>query len=296
MNRWFLIISILLAAHLALFTLLKLRLGRLGTYLWNYGPFIIGVLAAGQIVRGAISFYSNPPFWTFERGAGVLLLILIVFISWKGYRVYPSSHDNKPSQIPFRLPLDGAVTIGWGGATPANNYHVIAPDQRWAYDLVVTRDGKTHDGDGLNLSDYYIYGMPVLAAADGTILRVVNDQPESSIGMTGKVKNAGGNQVVIEVGEKEFLFICHLQPGSINCNPGDKIVAGAEVGRVGNSGNSSEPHIHIHLQDSPKDGSGEGIPMYFHNYRMGDRVIEKGIPTGGFNSAGDTTGQVVEQV
>ena len=254
------------------------------------------MLAVGQIVRGVISFYSNPPFWTLERGAGFLLLILIILISWKGYRVYPSSHDKKPSRIPFRLPLDGPVTVGWGGSTPANNYHVIAADQRWAYDLVVTRDGKTHRGEGRNLDDYYIYGMPVLAAADGIVSSVVNDQPESKLGETGKVKNAGGNQVVIQVAEKEFLFICHLQPGSINLKPGDKVIAGDEVGLAGNSGNSSEPHIHIHLQDSPKDYGGEGIPMYFHNYLLGSSVIERGIPTGGFNSKGETIGQVVEHV
>lgn len=296
MNRWLLIIPLLIAAHLALFTLLKLRLGRIGIYLWNYGPPIIGVLAAGQIVRGVISFYAKPPFWSPERGVGLLLLILIILISWKGYRVYPSSYDKKPSRIPFRLPLDGPVTVGWGGSTPAHNYHVIAADQRWAYDLVVTRDGQTHRGEGRQLEDYYIYGMPVLAAADGTVLSVVNDQPESRIGETGKVKNAGGNQVVIQVAENEFLFICHLQPGSIKVKAGDKVRAGDALGLVGNSGNTSEPHIHIHLQDSLKDYSGEGIPMYFHNYRLDTKVIERGIPTGGFNSEGKVAGQIVEQV
>jgi murein DD-endopeptidase MepM/ murein hydrolase activator NlpD len=161
---------------------------------------------------------------------------------------------------------------------------------------VVTQDGRTYSGDGQNLGDYYIYGKPVLAAADGTVLCVINDQPESKIGVMGKVKNAGGNQVIIQVAEKEFLFICHLQPGSIHVKPGDRILAGDVLGRVGNSGNSSEPHIHIHLQDSPKDHGGEGIPMYFHNYLLGGSVIERGIPTGGFNSEGKIIGQVVQQV
>lgn len=296
MNRWLLIIPILIGAHLVLITLLKLRLGRPGIYLWNYGPSVIGVLAAGQIVRGVINFYSNPPFWTLARGIGFLLLTLIILVSWKGYRVYPSSYDKKPSLIPFRLPLDGPVTVGWGGATPAHNYHVSYPDQRWAYDLVVTRDGKTYRGEGHNLGDYYIYDMPVLAVADGTVISVVNDQPESKIGTAGQVKNAGGNQVVIQVAEKEFVFICHLRPGTINFKPGDKVIAGDEVGRTGNSGNSSEPHIHIHLQNSPKDQGGEGIPLYFYNYRVGSKVVEKGVPTGGFNSDGKIVGQVVEQV
>jgi hypothetical protein len=296
MNRWLLLIPILLGAHLALFVILRMRPGRLAMHLWNYGPSIIGVLAAGEIVRGIIRFYSNPPFWTLERGAGFLSLILTILISWKGYRVYPSSHDKRPSSVRFRLPLDGPVTIGWGGDTPENNYHVSAPDQRWAYDLVVTEDGKTHRDEGLKLEDYYIYGKPALAAAAGIVVSTVTDEPESKLNGTGKVKNAGGNQVVIEVGEKEYLFTCHLQPGSISVEPGQRVTAGQEIGRVGNSGNSSEPHIHIHLQDSPKDHAGEGIPMYFHNYRLRDEVVEKGIPTGGFNREGNVIGQIVEQV
>jgi serine/threonine protein kinase len=93
---------------------------------------------------------------------------------------------------------------------------------------------------------------------------------------------AGGNQIVIEVAPREFLFLCHLQPGSITVQPGDRVATGQVLGRIGNSGNTSEPHLHIHLQDSPTDDEGDGIPLYFHQYRLDGKIIERGMPTGGF--------------
>jgi hypothetical protein len=148
----------------------------------------------------------------------------------------------------------------------------------------------SHRGDGTKLDDYYCYGLPVLAPADGTVRVVMNEDEDVPIGQDFGFKNAGGNQVVIEVAANEFLFICHMQPGSITVRPGDRVTTGQVLGRVGNSGHTSEPHIHIHLQDTADDGWGEGIPLYFHHYRSGDQLIDRGIPTGGLER------QIVEHV
>jgi hypothetical protein len=103
----------------------------------------------------------------------------------------------------------------------------------------------------------------------------------------------GGNQVVLEVAPNQFLFLCHLQPGSITVKKGDRVTKGQVVGRVGNSGNTSEPHLHIHLQHGSDPDFAEGIPLYFHDYRVGDLFVERGMPTG--RATGDRwTGQVVE--
>ena len=73
-----------------------------------------------------------------------------------------------------------------------------------------------------------------------------------------------------------------------------EVTAGQAVGKVGNSGNTSEPHLHVHLQDGPPtDLMVEGIPLYFHDYKVGGQVVERGMPTGGVNETG-WAGQVVE--
>lgn len=207
-------------------------------------------------------------------------LLAAVFLSRFAFRVYPSSHDGAPSKVRFRLPLDGPVTVGWGGGSPDINYHVVAPDQRWAYDLLVSRDGKTHAGDGKKLEDFYCYGMPVRAPVTGTVRSVLDGRPEMPPGQQGG-EPAGGNHVCIEVAPAEFLYLCHMKPRSIRVKAGDKVKEGQVLGLTGNSGNTSEPHVHVHLQDTPIDFVGEGIPLYFHHYLLDGRLVERGIPTGG---------------
>jgi murein DD-endopeptidase MepM/ murein hydrolase activator NlpD len=86
-----------------------------------------------------------------------------------------------------------------------------------------------------------------------------------------------------------------MQPGSIKVKKGDQVTAGQELGRVGNSGNTSWPHLHVHLQDTPRLHLGEGIPIYFRNYRSNGNVIERGMPNGGM-SWGEVVGEIVEHV
>lgn len=211
------------------------------------------------------------------------------------FRVYPSSYDDHPSSVQFRLPLDGPVTVAWGGATPDVNYHVMAPDQRWAYDLVVMKEGSTHRGEGKECEDFYCYGLPIVSPAGAMIHAVSDGDPDMPIGVLGGGTTPGGNHVVLKVTEDQYLFICHMQPGSITVKPGDLVNPGQVLGWVGNSGNTSEPHIHIHLQHGSLPTAAEGIPFYFYHYRCDEQILDYGIPTGGF-ADGKWAGQMVEHV
>ncbi|MCE9527133.1 MAG: M23 family metallopeptidase [Planctomycetales bacterium] len=201
---------------------------------------------------------------------------------------------ERPSDVHFRLPLDGPITVGWGGPTVDVNYHVVSPAQRWAYDLLVTRDGRSHQGIGEQLEDYYCYGLPVLAPSGGTVRATFTDAREMPIGQLGGTPT-GGNQIVLEVAPQQFLFLCHLQPGSIAVQPGDQVAQGQMLAKVGNSGNTSEPHLHIHLQDTEEEDLGEGIPLYFHSYQSAGRFVDRGLPRGGF-TRGQLVGEIVEHV
>ena len=95
------------------------------------------------------------------------------------------------------------------------------------------------------------------------------------------------------VAPERFVFLCHLQPGSLLVKAGDRVAAGQPLGRVGNSGNTSEPHVHVHLQDSPDDFMGEGVPLYFWHCLVDGRPVEQAIPLGGFDGT-TWSGQTVE--
>jgi murein DD-endopeptidase MepM/ murein hydrolase activator NlpD len=233
------------------------------------------------------------PFWNRWRLLG-LVLILGVALFPVAFRAYPSSHAGEVSEVPFRLPLAGPILVGWGGDTLGENYHVRYPDQRWAYDLLVAKDGKTHRGDGTNYEDYYCYGLPVLAPADGEVVAVLDGMRDTPLHSPGVVLPAGGNQIVLRVDPGQYLFLCHLQRGSIQVKEKDKVTKGQKLSIVGNTGNTSEPHLHIHLQDSADLNFGEGIPLYFHGYRVNGTLVERGMPTGGASLFDGFTGQTVE--
>ena len=306
-DSWLRATFALAMVHAAVLATVHARPGRIAVVLWYLEPPLVSLAAA--VLLAVALFRSRravtPP--TAGQLAGYLTLAALVG-SLVAFRTYPSSFDDRPSDVRFVLPLEGPVTVGWGGPTPTVNYHASIPDQRWAYDLLVTdinpaeagshNPGRTFRTDGTRLDDYYIYGRPVLAPADGVVHATHDGEADGPIGQWSFLR-AAGNHVILEVAPAEFLFIAHLQPGSIAVVPGERVRARQFLGRVGNSGNSSEPHVHLHLQDTPTPYLGEGIPLYFHGYRAGGVEIDRGMPYGGRERRsrrwpGAFTGQIVE--
>ncbi len=194
--------------------------------------------------------------------------------------------------VTFRFPFDGLWYTSWGGPDELLNYHVVTPSQRHAFDFLVWKDGSTYTGDGTVPEDFYAYGQPLLAPADGTVVTVVDGWPDVQPYYERDEKHPLGNHVVIQVADDAYLFIAHLQAGSLLVAEGDTVVAGQEIGRVGNSGNTTEPHIHIHLQNTPEaytyDDEGNAIgfteaislPLKFSDYLADGEPVEIGEPLG----------------
>ncbi len=277
--------------HAGLLLTLWARPGPIALWIWYGGPIALTLVTAGLLVaslRSAHRWKHGVNAWQLLAYAGLVTVIFTLPV----YDPYPSSYDDRPSQVAFRLPLDGEVTVAWGGPTAEVNYHVFLPDQRWAYDLVVTWDGRTFRTDGVALDDYLAYGLPVYAPAAGPVFAAGDGEPEVAIGAPRWGLAGLGNHVGIEVAPGEFLFVGHLQPGTVTVGVGDRVAAGQLLGRLGNSGNSSEPHVHLHLQDTPRSWFGEGIPFHFHGYRHAGRLVERGMPEGG-RREGEYRGQRV---
>ena len=150
------------------------------------------------------------------------------------------------------------------------NHHVAAPSQRHGYDLVIWKDGGTYRGDGTRNEDYWAWGQPVLAPAGGTIVAVLDGLEDNTPGILKPEPHPAGNHVVLKSGAGEFLHIGHMQQGSIRVKEGDKVTIGAVLGLTDNSGNSTGPHIHIHLQDEQDffSRTATGLPLPFANSRI----------------------------
>ena len=203
-----------------------------------------------------------------------------------GYTVEPATepaatrHGDYQTRTSLRLPFAGDWFVFWGGRTVVENYHAVTPDQRFAYDFVIVKENRTHTGDGSRNEQYHCFGQPILAPGAGTVIATSNVVEDNRVGvMNGTVPF--GNVVVLDHGNGEFSFLAHLQRGSVTVTPGQRVQAGEVVGRCGNSGNSSEPHLHYHLQTTAHPGRGEGLPPQFQGYTGDGRQVERGEPTRG---------------
>lgn len=188
--------------------------------------------------------------------------------------VYP----DELSQVggPITIGLDSPVLIGapltgadWvannGLATDALNSHsnVVIPvggrvnaAERYAVDFIrlAPEAMATYRGDpGLNAS-YLAFGQPLLAVADATVVRVVSDQADIAPRVLPQLERldlATGNAVVLDLGDGVFALYAHMQQDSATVQVGDRVHKGEVIGRLGNSGNTSEPHLHFQLQRGP---------------------------------------------
>jgi murein DD-endopeptidase MepM/ murein hydrolase activator NlpD len=120
----------------------------------------------------------------------------------------------------------------------------------------------THRGEGASNSDYYAYGEEVLAVADGIVVTVIDGVPENEPG-AGNPYIMPGNAVVVQHDGGVFSVYAHLQPGSIRAKVGGLVRRGTTLGLCGNSGSSSEPHLHFHLQDGPRIEDSWGVTPVF---------------------------------
>lgn len=141
--------------------------------------------------------------------------------------------------------------------------------QRFAIDYVkLGDDGRTYAGDRLKNESYHAQGMEAVAVADGIVVATKDSIPENIPGPTSRavpitLETVGGNHVILDIGQGRYAFYAHLQPGSLRVRTGDRVRRGQVLGLVGNSGNSTEPHLHFHLSDGTSPLGAEGIP-YVH--------------------------------
>jgi hypothetical protein len=192
----------------------------------------------------------------------------------------------------YRLPFAGAWIVVWGGNTEFQNYHARTPVTRHAYDVMIWKDGATYAGDGARNEQYHAWGQPALAPAGGTVVEVMDGLADLEPGLISDPARAAGidptmhpagNHVMIQTGDDEYLLIAHLQRGTVRVAQGDRVRTGDVLGLVGSSGNSSEPHIHIHLQDQADflEPTAIGLPLVFTNYVANGAPVESGQPEQG---------------
>lgn len=202
---------------------------------------------------------------------------------------YPEELSVETNSLPvatgpviISAPLEGGHWLAGNGPSntsphrraliPVDGRAVIS--QRYAIDWVrLGDDGKTYHGDPLDNKNYYAYGVNALAVADGIVTEVKDGIPQNIPGENSRavpitLETVGGNHVILNIGNGRYAFYAHLQPGSIRVKAGDKVHRGQVLGLVGNSGNSTEPHLHFHISNASSPLGSEGLPYSLTSFEV----------------------------
>ena len=153
--------------------------------------------------------------------------------------------------------------------------------QRFAIDwMKLDADGRLVHGDPGDVHSYTGYGADVLAVADGTVVTTLNSLADQKPGTlpdpkTINIQNVDGNHVVLDLGHGVYAFYAHLQKGSVSVSIGDKVKRGQVLGKLGNTGNTSAPHLHFHLMDGPSVLGSSGIPYVIDLFDYDGEIPEQ---------------------
>ncbi len=181
----------------------------------------------------------------------------------------------------LELPFENEWYVVWGGRSVIQNQHFYSRKERYAMDILQVVNRTSFTGNGTQNEDYYCFGKRLNAPGDGKIIAMENNIEDNIPGALNR-DQPGGNYIIIDHLNGEVSVMAHFKKNSIIVSVGDTVEKGQEVGKAGNSGNSTEPHLHYHLQTaSESPNNGVGLPIQFTNYYEDDAFLEKGEPVRG---------------
>lgn len=199
-----------------------------------------------------------------------------------------------PVTIMIRLPYDVAVIDGrpnsafrwrWGNGIGGTTFNAHSyPEHRYSYDIGVfdSNNQTFEDPSKKDQNDnYYCWKQPVLAMVSGEVLFVANDF-EDHFGNVNNPNSKGANMVVVYNKELDcYQLYVHFKQKSIVVIPGQHVDPGDELGLIGNSGGSSEPHLHVGISRRDANGFLRSLPMTFQKIKDGSDNIVSGVPVDG---------------
>ncbi|MGU3644623.1 M23 family metallopeptidase [Microbacterium sp. C23T] len=152
--------------------------------------------------------------------------------------------------------------------------------QRFAIDFyLLDEEHRTWEGDPSQITSYFTYRQPIVAAAAGTVVRALDGIPNTESlpepPPIPPIEETVGNHVVVEIAPGLYTLYGHMDPGSVRVSVGDRVEKGQELGLIGSSGNSTTPHLHFHLQTAETFFPSDGVPYVFDEFELLGWVPER---------------------
>ena len=218
---------------------------------------------------------------TFEQTVFDILISLDGSNKINGFFIKPHIPKNLPvlerNITKMILPFNEQWNVCWGGTSVENNYHVAYQNQKYAYDLFIKKDGMTFKGDSKKNENYYVFGKKIIAPCNATVVKVIKGVKDN---IPGKLNPAQvtGNTIVLKTKENEYILLAHFKENSIRVIENQIVKQGDLLGLCGNSGNSSEAHLHISLQNVEDMNIATGGKLFFDNIKVNGKIKKDYIP------------------
>ncbi len=240
--------------------------GRVGAYAWNISVFILAPLAIVsllvQTVILIICLFKRRKsfFWNMAFIAVTVIYILPITILFGISPItYPTNIDSEMS-ITIKMPIENAVLFG------GKEYktHAMWASECYAFDILE----EPYEVGSSNLDDYGIFGEDIYSPVSGIVIGMENNEIDIEPNIE-EFTSSLGNYLYIKLDDTStYLILAHLKQNSITVSVGDEISVGEYLGKVGNSGTTSEPHLHIqHQLDNPLEVKfplcAVGLPIIF---------------------------------
>ncbi len=246
----------------------------------------------GENVNRLTGDIKSMEFYTFREGAHVYRVVFDKSVAdvtlsltsqnkINGLFISPPKPLGVPilkrNSTPMILPVIGEWFVFWGGLNETQNYHVKEVSQQYAYDLLKVKEGASHEGDPLLKENYYAFGEEIIAPCNGRVVEVIDGVPDNIPGQTNP-EQLTGNTIVLQTDQDEFVLMAHLMENSIEVEVGQEVGQGDLLAKCGNSGNSTEPHLHLSLQNTLEMEEAIGAQLYFDRIEVNGEIRVDYLP------------------
>lgn len=263
--------------------------GIVGAYSWTLLKLVLPIIGALglliNLILIIILLFKKSK--SLKLAFNVIVHILMIFPILMTMNIipfaYPNTVEHAQPSVTVNFPLEEQTVVGWGGNNVKDNLpHAVWSSERWAYDLLMEPFNINSD----NNEDYGIWNKIIHSPVSGVVIAAYDGEDDITPGSEDFI-SLEGNYVYIKIKETgTYLLLNHLKKDSLLVKVGDKVKPGDLLGRVGNSGSTSEPHLHIHHQRQNPTKTihpiiAEGLPLFFRDLnvssmpRKGDIIIPK---------------------
>jgi hypothetical protein len=148
--------------------------------------------------------------------------------------------------------------------------------ERFAIDYVqLLPDNRLFNGDNTKPESYPSFGAEIHAVTDGQVVGVLDGLPEQVPGANPSglpLEQYAGNHIVQDLGDGNYALYAHLKTGSVKVKVGDRLSSGQVIALLGNTGNTSEPHLHFHVMSTPDPLRSNGLPFVLSSFKLDGRI------------------------